>query len=88
MKKSLLTLLALVVLISQGLWVDHLYHDHDQDEVCEVCLVAHSQDHFVAPSLLSLSINRVFSDRQAGSPEELIALAANFCRIRAPPATS
>ncbi|MCU7852147.1 MAG: hypothetical protein KZQ80_08030 [Candidatus Thiodiazotropha sp. (ex Monitilora ramsayi)] len=88
MKKIRLTLLALVVLISQGLWVDHLYHDHDQDEVCEDCLVAHSQDHFVAPSLLSLKTNRVFSGIRAGSSEGLIALAANFCRIRAPPATA
>ncbi|MCU7803913.1 MAG: hypothetical protein KZQ82_17200 [Candidatus Thiodiazotropha sp. (ex Lucinoma annulata)] len=85
MNKLQLTLLALLILISQGLWADHLYHEHDQGEVCEVCLVAHSQDHFVAPSVFSISINQIFTGVITVASAGLTARATGYCCIRAPP---
>lgn len=88
MKKAQFTLLVLLLLVSQGFWLDHCYYEHDQGEVCEVCLTAHSQDHTLAPALLSLSINQTLSGVQAVPSAGLVGLTTGHCLIRAPPSTS
>lgn len=40
MRQSLITLLAVITLLSQWAWLEHGYHDHDAGEVCEVCVSA------------------------------------------------
>ncbi|MCU7931809.1 MAG: hypothetical protein KZQ90_13495 [Candidatus Thiodiazotropha sp. (ex Codakia rugifera)] len=85
MNKLQLILLALLILISQGLWADHLYHEHGQGEACEVCLVAHSQDYFVAPAVFSISINQIFTGVITVASADLTAVTTGYCCIRAPP---
>ncbi|WP_141694775.1 DUF2946 family protein [Candidatus Thiodiazotropha endoloripes] len=58
MRTALLTILILNLLISQGIWLDHLYHghdhdhdhDHDQEEICEICYSAHGHGLSTSPS--------------------------------------
>ena len=40
MRRTLITLLVVITLLSQWGWVEHAYHEHLPDEVCEVCVSA------------------------------------------------
>ena len=40
MRRSLITLLIAITLLSQWGWVEHGYHSHDSGDVCEVCVNA------------------------------------------------
>ncbi|MCW8829158.1 MAG: hypothetical protein OQK94_08890 [Gammaproteobacteria bacterium] len=40
MRQHLITLLAVITLLSQWGWLEHDYHEHDAGQVCEVCVSA------------------------------------------------
>lgn len=40
MRQTLITLLALFTLLSQWGLLEHGYHEHEPDEVCEICVSA------------------------------------------------
>lgn len=40
MRQTLITLLVVITLLSQWGWIEHGYHKHDNNEVCEVCVSA------------------------------------------------
>jgi len=49
MKRLHFIFFALVLLLSQWGSIDHAFHD--QDEVCDICLIAHSLDHGLGTSV-------------------------------------
>ncbi|MEW8051295.1 MAG: hypothetical protein AB2792_06405 [Candidatus Thiodiazotropha sp.] len=78
---------ALSLLIAQAGWLDHLYHQHDlsHDEVCELCLVGHAQDHAATGSdgyAHQISIH-ILTPGLTGW--DLIGKKANPYHSRAPP---
>jgi len=83
MKRLHFIFFALVLLLSQWGSLDHAFHD--QDEVCDICLVAHSLDHGLATSVesvfsqpnhqLYIEITHVFT----------VADSVRFYPARAPP---
>ena len=54
MRKPLIILLTLFSLLTQWAWVEHIYHDHDAGEMCEVCLIGQAQSHAAIPPALQL----------------------------------
>jgi hypothetical protein len=88
MRTLLLTALILNLLVSQGVWLDHRYHDHAQDEVCEICISAH-----VHGLSTSTTLPKILADWQTLPIIHHLSTVgtsrfANFQLIRAPPSIS
>ncbi|MCG7878520.1 MAG: hypothetical protein JAY75_12250 [Candidatus Thiodiazotropha taylori] len=78
---------ALGFLIAQAGWLDHLYHQHDlnHDEVCELCLVGHAQEHAATGSEGSSLKNPSYILTPSLTGSDLIGQNANPYQSRAPP---
>jgi hypothetical protein len=88
MRTLLLTALILNLLVSQGVWLDHRYHDYAQDEVCEICISAH-----VHGLSTSTTLPEILTDWQTLPVIHHLSTIgtshfANFQLIRAPPSIS
>ncbi|MES9926366.1 MAG: hypothetical protein ABW152_20000 [Candidatus Thiodiazotropha endolucinida] len=78
---------ALSFLIAQAGWLDHLYHQHDlnHDEVCELCLVGHAQEHAATGSEGYSLQNPTYILTPSLTGSILIGQKANPYHSRAPP---
>lgn len=85
MRHYLLTLLAVITLLSQWGWVEHAYHDHDHNEVCEVCLNASTHDHALTTSLPSPHAEASFAISEQLSTQLLAQRPVRYYASRAPP---
>lgn len=87
MHRYLITLLAVITLLSQWGWVEHAYHAHDNGEVCEVCLAANALEHTINPSLPLLPSIAVFVVSEP-LPQQLLAqYKFHYYSSRASPAS-
>jgi hypothetical protein len=84
MRQTLITLLAVVTLLSQWGWVEHGYHHHDEDEVCEICVSA-SGHTAVLPAIAQLPAFQGHDDPVAAGSRVLYRPAVRFYPARAPP---
>ncbi|MES9940092.1 MAG: hypothetical protein ABW104_01070 [Candidatus Thiodiazotropha sp. 6PLUC2] len=85
MRKRWLTIPLLAFLISQGLLLEHLYHEHSPDEICEVCLYAPGHDHAIIPTLPEIFSNSLFRTTGVTLASTEVAAQFNYQQIRAPP---
>ncbi len=78
---------ALSLLIAQAGWLDHLYHQHglNHEEVCEVCLVGHVQDHAATGSYGYAQQIPIHILAPAPTGSDLIGQKASPYHGRAPP---
>lgn len=85
MRRHLITLLAVITLLSQWGLLEHGYHEHEPDEVCELCLsaAAHVAVLPAAPTLPSFEGGDFLVP--ADTPT-LAAVAPHGYLARAPPA--
>jgi cation diffusion facilitator CzcD-associated flavoprotein CzcO len=84
MRRHLITLLAVITLLSQWGWLEHGYHQHDPDEVCEVCVSASGHVGLTpsAPQLPDFAGVDFFTPAATASH---LATAPRFYATRAPP---
>ncbi|MCW9024096.1 MAG: hypothetical protein OQK73_05385 [Gammaproteobacteria bacterium] len=85
MKRLQLIFLSLFLLFSQFGSFDHLYHDHEGDEVCGYCLSAQPLDNAVTTSVQTVfSINEPYWQAQ---PTRVFVAESNlrYYAVRAPP---
>lgn len=85
MNRLHITVLAIVLLLSQLGSVNHVYHDHDVSEVCDFCLSAHVLDQGFSPTT-QFAITPCSHQFQI----ELVSLTdssndARYYSVRAPP---
>jgi hypothetical protein len=85
MRQLLLTLLAVITLLSQWGWVEHAYHEHDPGEICAVCLTGNAHDHALTPSLPQLPVVSGYIISAQTSHQMLVQRAARYYPTRAPP---
>jgi len=85
MKRLYLTVLVLVVLLTQWGSLSHDYHIHTEDESCDYCLSAQTFDHAVTPSTLKAHLPKFFQFKAKHT--RLIVLNKGFYNYaaRAPP---
>lgn len=84
MRRTLITLLAVVTLLSQWGWVEHGYHDHDANEVCAACVSA--AGHVAVPSsTLQLPVTYGCSFDAPPVSASFSSVAARYYHTRAPP---
>ena len=85
MHRYLITILAVVTLLSQWGWVEHAYYDHEHDESCVVYLTANANGHAITPSLPVLPIAATF-DIDEQLPQQLQSRQiVRYYASRAPP---
>jgi len=87
MRQTLITLLAVITLLSQWGWQAHDYQDHDhaeQGHICELCLSA-SGHAAITPSPPLLSGTHGSDTPDTPSSVSFIASAPRFYATRAPP---
>jgi hypothetical protein len=84
MRQTLITLLAIITLLSQWGWVEHDYHHHTSDDVCEVCISA-SGHVAVLPSTPSLPGFQGYDSIATATPPSLYSAIERFYNTRAPP---
>ena len=84
MRQTLITLLAVITLLSQWGWLEHDYQAHDPGEVCEVCVSAagHVAITPSAPQLPALQADFIVAHTLHSS---FIAVTPRFYVTRAPP---
>ncbi len=86
MRRLLITLLAVVTLLSQWGWLEHGYHEHDPGEVCEVCLSANGHGQAITPSLPALpAITAITLHNEPLPTQPLTRGAFRLYASRAPP---
>lgn len=85
MRNYLLTLLAVITLLSQWGVVEHAYHDHDSGEVCVVCLTASNHDHAITPSLPALPTMASFTIGEQLPQQVAARRTVRHYASRAPP---
>ena len=85
MRQLLLTLLAVITLLSQWGWVEHAYHNHDPGKICEVCLSANAHGHALTPSLPQLPTVSGFIISQQPLQQALVQRSVRYYPTRAPP---
>ena len=84
MRHPLISLLVMLLLLSQWGWVEHGYHEHEENEVCEVCLSA--SGHAAATSSSSQLPPIQGSEVLPPVVESVLATATpRFYATRAPP---
>lgn len=84
MRRILITLLAVITLLSQWGLLEHGYHEHEPDEVCEICVAAAGHV-AVTPSAPQLP---TFEGGDFLAPAVIVSLATaapRFYPTRAPP---
>lgn len=87
MRQSLLTLLALLTLLSQWSWQAHAYHDHDHDEpghICELCVSAASHV-AITPSVVLPPVQRGSHFAVPAVHATHKTVAPRYYSVRAPP---
>lgn len=85
MRKRWLTISLLAFLVSQGLWLEHLYHEHNSDEICEVCLYAPGHDHTLTLTLPVIASDSCFKQEQVPLTSVEVTDLFSYQQIRAPP---
>jgi hypothetical protein len=88
MRTPLIILLTLFSLLSQWLWLEHNYHEHDSGEVCEICLIGQAQSHAAIPPALHLPAALPEQFSQPLQPLQIVEQPHGRQNIRAPPAPS
>ncbi|MCW8919361.1 MAG: hypothetical protein OQL08_11185 [Gammaproteobacteria bacterium] len=84
MRHSLITLLAVITLLSQWGWLEHGYHDHESGEVCELCVSAAGHVAILPGTTQPLPLTHTSLE----PPTPLVSLlsaAPRFYPTRAPP---
>lgn len=84
MRQTLITLLAVITLLSQWGWIEHDYDKHDPGEVCEVCVSA-SGHVAVTPSAPQLPTFQGSDFVTPVLPSSIPAAAPRYYASRAPP---
>lgn len=87
MRQSLITLLAVITLLSQWGWQAHAYQDHDSDEpghICELCVSA-SGHVAITPSVPLLPAVHGSDFIAPAISASYTAVAPRFYPVRAPP---
>ncbi|MEW8505473.1 MAG: hypothetical protein AB2598_02125 [Candidatus Thiodiazotropha sp.] len=87
MRRVTRALLVLCLLLAQGLWIDHDYHQHDEDHdgACEICLLGHAQDKGVVSLSPFLSLDRDYYSVPSKSVSTFIEASRCHYSSRAPP---
>lgn len=84
MRHRLITLLAVITLLSQWGWLEHGYHDHDSGEVCELCVSV--AGHVAIPPGTAQPLPRSHNHLEPSTHlVSLLSAAPRFYSTRAPP---
>lgn len=84
MRRALITLLVVITLLAQWGWLEHDYHEHLSDEVCEVCVS--TAGHVAIPPSAPRPPILAESDFIAPAINASLAVTApRFYSTRAPP---
>jgi hypothetical protein len=84
MHRTLITLLAVITLLSQWGWVEHAYHEHHANEVCEVCVSA-SGHVAVMPTIVQAAVCHHSDFAVPAITATLISETPRYYATRAPP---
>ena len=85
MKRLLLISLIAVVLLTQWGVVAHAYQAHDDETVCELCLVGSQHDHALAPGLSSYTPISARGFDGPASQQPFTQQTPCYYSVRAPP---
>ena len=84
MRHILITLLLVLTLLSQWSWVEHGYHEHEEGEICELCINA-SGNAALTSTKIELSNNPNIHVRFVGELDISVLNHPRFYASRAPP---
>jgi hypothetical protein len=83
--RYLISILAVITLLSQWGLVDHAYHNHEHDESCVVYLTANANGHAITPSLPALPIAATSNINEQLPQLILSTRVVRYYTSRAPP---
>jgi len=90
MKRLLFTVLFVITLVTQWGLISHAYEEHDDEAVCEICVIAnqHEDDHLLVSSVNYELLSSSHRPQSLSSEKSLLQQQSLYYSVRAPPAFS
>ena len=78
-------LLAITFLVGQLGLVAHVYEEHDDEQLCEICITLKQQDHALASTAPTLQLQSSYELQTEKQPQGVLTFNIRPFSVRAPP---